>query len=224
MKNVSVVMVGAFVGVFLASASRAAHAAEAPPTSGPEAAVRLGLAIPAGSISDGTNLDSYAGSAVPVVLEGGYRIDPSLFVGLRFQYAFPQLKNPGGSCGGNTSCSGSDIQLGLEGVYRFLADQKFAPWVGLGLGYEWASGDYDAANVGGGATYRGFQGLVQGGGDVRVSSQLVLGPFLEVAFGRFDTADTRVHLLNSTTERTADIANTAVHTWISLGIRGAFGF
>jgi hypothetical protein len=228
MKNPSLAAVGVFVGVFVGLSAfaleRAAAAAESPPTSGPEAAVRLGLAIPAGSIANGTNLDTYAGSAVPLVLEGGYRVDPSLFLGVRFQYGFPQLKNPNGSCDGNVSCSGSVVQLGLEGVYRFLADQKFAPWLGLGFGYEWASADYDATNGGAGATYKGFQGLLQGGGDIRASSQLVLGPFVEVAFGRYDTAETRVRILNSETSRSADITDTAVHTWISLGVRGAFGF
>jgi hypothetical protein len=194
-----------------------------PPDHGVEAAVRLGLAIPAGSIQDGTSLDSYAGSAVPLVLEAGYRLDPSLFVGARLLYAFPQLKNPMGSCA-NVSCDGFDMGLGVEGVYRFLADQKFAPWAGAGIGYEWASEDINRANVGGGATYRGFEGLLQGGGDVRMSSQLVLGPYAEVAFGRFETTDGRARLGNTTTETTMDITNTAVHTWISFGIRGAFGF
>jgi hypothetical protein len=200
-------------------------AAEPPPADhGVEAAVRLGLAIPAGSIQDGTSLDSYAGSAVPLVLEAGWRIDPSLFVGARFLYAFPQLKNPMGSCNNGVTCDGFDMHLGVEGIYRFLADRTFAPWAGLGFGYEWASEDINRANIGGGGTFRGFEGLLQGGGDVRLSSQLVLGPYVEVALGRFETTDARGRIGNTSTETTMDIANTAVHTWISFGVRGAFGF
>jgi hypothetical protein len=116
------------------------------------------------------------------------------------------------------------MHLGVEGVYRFLAEQKFAPWAGLAIGYEWASEDIDRANLGGGATYRGFEGIVQAGGDVRMSSQLVLGPYAEIAFGRFETTDTRGRFGNTSTETTSDITNTAVHTWIAFGIRGAFGF
>jgi hypothetical protein len=217
-----------------------------PPDHGIEAAVRLGLAIPAGSPKawyENTTLDSYAGSAVPLVLEAGWRIDPSLFVGARFLYAFPQLKNPMGSCdNNNVSCDGYDMSLGVEGVYRFMADRKFAPWAGAGFGYEWLSKDINRLypvllatppmniNMGYGATYRGFEGLLQAGGDVRLSSQLVLGPFAEVTLGRFDTMDSRVRVGNTTTETTTDIKNGAaawridLHTWISFGIRGAFGF
>lgn len=221
MKIRAVIVIGSLGLAFSLGASAAEPL---PPDHGVEAAVRLGLAIPAGSIQDGTSLDSYAGSAVPLVLEAGWRIDPNLFVGARFLYAFPQLKNPNGSRGNGTSCDGFDTHLGVEGVYRFLADRTFAPWAGVGIGYEWASADYNRANIGAGATNRGFEGLVQGGGDVRLSSQLVLGPYAEVALGRFETQDVRGRLGNTSTDTTMDIANTAVHTWISFGVRGAFGF
>jgi hypothetical protein len=223
MKIPALIVVGS---LGLALSDRASAAEGPPPDHGVEVAVRLGLSVAAGSIQDGTSLDSYAGSAVPLVLEAGWRFDPSLFVGGRFMYAFPQLKNPNGSCNNNgTSCDGYDMHLGVEGVYRFLVEQKFAPWAGLGFGYERASYDISARpNFGGGATYTGFQALVQGGGDVRLNSQLVLGPFAELAFGRFESADTRTRIGNVTTDTSADIQNTAWHTWISFGIRGAFGF
>ncbi|HEY2730880.1 MAG TPA: hypothetical protein VGK52_13145 [Polyangia bacterium] len=212
--------IGVLHTALLAPAARAEGARER----GPELALRLGLALPAGSINDGTHLDSYASTAVPLIFEGGYRVDANLFLGARFQYAFPQLKNPNGSCSGNTSCSGSIVTLGVEGTYRFLPEQTFAPWLGLGFAYEWASAEYDAPNGGLGATNKGFQVLAQGGGDVRVSSQLVLGPFVEAAFGRYESRDGWLRLGNATTSSSADITNTAWHTWISFGVRGAFGF
>jgi hypothetical protein len=222
MKIHVVVIIGFLEGLLLAPTSAAA--AGSPRYSGPELALRLGVAIPTGSVSSGTSLDTYAATAVPLIVEGGYRVDPSLFFGARFEYAFPDLKNPNGSCSGNTSCSGSVVTLGAEGIYRFVPEQTFAPWLGVGFGYEWASADYDRPNAGAGVTNKGIQALVQGGGDVRVNAQLVLGPFIEAAFGRFDSADTRVRLGNTTTETSADIANTAWHTWVALGVRGAFGF
>jgi hypothetical protein len=219
MRRSSLLGIGFVMLTFVGAQARAAA-----PGSGPEVAMRFGIAIPAGSIRDGTSLDSYAGSELPLVFEGGYRIDSSLFVGARFQYAFPQLKNPNGTCSGITSCSGSDVQLGVEGLYRFLAEGSFAPWVGLGFGYEWAGADYDTGNGGLGGTYKGFEAIAQGGGDVRVSRQFVLGPFVEVAFGRFDTFEGRVRVGNRRTETSADITDTAVHAWIAFGVRGAFGF
>jgi Outer membrane protein beta-barrel domain len=210
----------------LAVAPGAARArTESPPDSGLELGLRLGLSLPFGSIDANNSLDRIAGSAVPLVVEAGYRATPNLFLGARFQYAFPQLKNPAGTCGGNTSCDGSDVVLGVEGIYRFLASQTFAPWVGLGVGYEWLSVDYSSnnVNVGAGATDRGIQPLAQIGGDVRVTPHLVLGPYLEAAFGRFNQQSVRTRLGNGTTETDSDIGDTAWHTWVTLGVRGAFG-
>ncbi len=218
MKLPSLVAVG-FVGLTLVAMPALAQRS---PDAGAELAVRTGIALPFGSIQSGTSLDSYASSAVPLVIEAGYRFDSSLFLGGRFQYAFPQLKNPNGGCGGNVSCTGSVVQVGLEGTYRFVPAETFAPWLGLGFGYEWAGADYDAPNIGAGATDRGFAALVQGGGDIRVTPQLVLGPFVEAWSGRFDSATSRVRLGNGTTESTADITNTAWHTWVTVGVRGAF--
>jgi hypothetical protein len=206
-----------------ASTARAQRSAE----SGPELALRTGLALPFGDVDGGADnhLDRYAGSAIPLVLEVGYRVDPTLFFGARFDYSFPQLKNPavGGNCD-NTSCDGSGVRLGLEGIYRFLPADRFAPWVGLGAGYEWMTADYFGPNGGAGATVRGFHGLIQAGGDVRVGPQLVLGPFVELSMGRFDSATTRVRIGNLTTETDDDITDTAWHSWLALGLRGAFGF
>jgi len=191
---------------------------------GPELALRTGLALPFGEVdgSGGNNLDGYLGSAIPIGVSGGVRIDRTIFFGARFQYAFPQMKNPNGSCQ-NVSCDGSGMQVGLEGSYRFMPDATFAPWVGLGGGYEWWRADYFTPNAGLGATVRGFQGFLHGGGDVHVGPQFVIGPFAEVSFGRFDHSTGRVRVGNTTNETPADISDTALHTWVTIGVRGAFG-
>jgi len=194
------------------------------PDRGAEVALRSGFALPFGETQQGTSLDQYAGSAIPFVVEAGFRANASLFFGGRFGYAFPQLKNPNGSCSGNTSCDGSVVTLGLEGIYRFMPYETFAPWAGLGFGYEWAGADYSTTNASAGGTNKGLQGLVQIGGDYRVSSQLVLGPFAELSFGRFDSAEGRLRLGNTSTSNEMDIANTAWHRWLTFGVRGAFGF
>ena len=191
---------------------------------GPEIALRTGIALPFGQVEGGNNtdLDRYASSAIPIVIEAGYRLDPALFFGVRFQYAFPQLKNPNGNCD-NVSCDGSGVQLGIEGIYRFLPASRFAPWAGLAAGYEWWTADYFTTNLGAGATVSGFQASLQAGGDVRVTPQLVVGPFIDVSFGRFDSSTDRVRIGNTTNTTERDIADTAMHTWVTIGVRGAFG-
>jgi hypothetical protein len=218
MKRTSLATIG-FIALTLASAAARAQGA---PDQGVEVAVRTGLALPFGSIQNGSNLDSYASSAVPIIIEGGYRLDSNLLFGARFQYGFPQLKNPNGGCSGNVSCDGSVVMLAAEAAYRFQPEATFAPWAGVGFGYEWASADFTAPNAGGGATNKGFLGLVQVGGDIHIAPKFVLGPFLEASFGRYDSADARVRIFNTVTESSGDITNTAWHTWVTLGARGAF--
>jgi hypothetical protein len=214
----------AFLMVVLPAALAAAQGAPVPDR-GAEVAVRTGLAIPFGSTAEGSDFDQYASSAIPLLVEAGFRVDSHLFLGGRFGYAFPNLKNPNNVCT-NASCDGSVITLGIEGIYRLMPEETFAPWLGVGLGYDWTSVDVTAqnANLGGSATYSGFQGILMAGGDYRVNQQLVLGPALEASFGRFDTVATETRLGGSTTSMEADITDTAWHTWITLGIRGAWGF
>ena len=56
---------------------------------GPELALRTGVALPFGQLDGGSgnNLDRYASSAIPLVVEAGYRVDPTLLFGARFGYA-----------------------------------------------------------------------------------------------------------------------------------------
>jgi hypothetical protein len=194
---------------------------------GPEVAARLGVALPTGDIQNGESLDAAVSNTIPIVLEGGYRVDPSLFFGVRFQYAFASFKHANGAlCTGNASCGGSDVALGIEGMYRFVADGRFAPWLGLAGDYEWLNEDVTAANfnAGGSASVRGFRGALQFGGDVRVTSRLVLGPFIEAQFGRYESGTGTVTVGNTTTTMDVDIRNTTWHEWVVIGARGAFGF
>jgi hypothetical protein len=118
------------------------------------------------------------------------------------------------------------ITVGAEAIYRFTPAAAFAPWVGVGLGYEWAAADITFSSVPQSAnsySYRGLQGLVQVGGDGRVGRQVVLGPFVEVALGRFDKAEEHTH--SADFDATIDLlATPAWHAWLSLGVRGAYGF
>lgn len=223
MKPMTTIAIGLVAFILLPVA---AHA-QGSPEAGLELALRTGVAVPFGDIQNNSSLDSYAKSAIPLVVEGGYRFDSNLFAGARFQYGFAQVKNPNGSCSNNNaSCGGSVVTLGLEGIYRLQPQAQFAPWLGVGAGYEWSSWDAESSVLNGaaGATMKGFVAMVQGGGDVRVTPQLVLGPFLEASFGRFDTVSTRLRLGNTLSESDSDINDTAWHMWVALGVRGAFGF
>jgi hypothetical protein len=222
MKTTSLIAIGFVVLAFGGASARAARS----PDSGAEVALRLGVALPFGEAASGSNLDSAVSNTVPFVLEGGYRVDSNLFFGLRAQYAFANFKKPNGPCVGNASCGGSDVTFGAEALYRINPGNTFAPWFGLGAGYEWLNENASAANVNlnGSLDLKGWQGFLQIGGDIRVTPKLVLGPFIETAFGRYDQVSTTASAGNGTLETNNDITNPTWHTWLTIGIRGAFGF
>jgi outer membrane autotransporter protein len=222
--NIRIAILAFLVVVFPAALASAQGAPV--PDRGAEVAVRTGLALPFGDTDANNSFDQYASSAIPLVVEAGIRVDSHLFVGGRFGYSFANVKNPGGLCDNGASCGGSVVTLGIEGIYRLMPEETFAPWLGLGLGYDWTAVDITAQNVnaGGSATYSGFQGILMAGGDYRVNQQLVLGPAVEASFGRFDTVATQTRFGNATTSMETDITDTAWHTWLTLGIRGAWGF
>jgi hypothetical protein len=67
----------------------------------------------------------------------------------------------------------------------------------------------------------GFHGLLMAGGDYRINEKLVIGPAIEWLFGRFGSVEARAPVLGNVTR---DVMNTAWHHWLTLGVRGAFGF
>jgi outer membrane protein W len=115
----------------------------------------------------------------------------------------------------------------LNALYRFMPEQRFAPFVGVGAGYEWYSAK-GTGNIGGftgstSTTVRGFEFLnLQGGADYRLSGNSVIGPFASFSLGRFDSYSTQVTTGTTTTSTNGDINNTAMHEWLLLGVRGAF--
>ena len=107
-----------------------------------------------------------------------------------------------------------------------MPGQTFAPWVGAGLLYEWTSVDVTTSvlgvNASSSTTVSGILPMLQAGGDIYVAPKFILGPFVEGAFGRYDNASNRTQAGNLVNETDGDITNTAWHTWVTLGVRGAF--
>src|SRR5262245_18068736 len=100
----------------LSTFSSAAALAQGAPDRGPEVALRTGLMLPFGdrvggppaNVTLNNSLDNYASKALPFVLEGGFRFNSNLFLGLRFQYSVPDLENV---CAGAVDCDGSVVTV-----------------------------------------------------------------------------------------------------------------
>jgi opacity protein-like surface antigen len=210
--TLSAALVMVMVGV------HAAHADEAPDPNRPGAdlSVRTGYALPFGKADgDAMAISSSISGAVPIVVEGGYRVNAQFTVGAMFQYGFAQTKN----CDSGASCSASSTHLALEGIFRPQIGSAFAPWLGLGTGYEWLSMSASAGGQSVSAGAHGFEFLIlQAGGDIQVAPQFNLGPFVMFSLGQYQTETADIY----GTSGSADIQNKALHEWLQFGIRGTF--
>jgi outer membrane protein W len=173
----------------------------------------LGFGIPLGKTTgDDTALEF--SNKFPIWLDLGYRITPSILVGLYGQYAPATLKCPTGFF-----CSGASVmRFGVQFLYGFAPDATFAPWAGLGVGYEIANATLTNAGVERKFDLKGVEFLnLQAGADYMVSKSVGIGPFLSFSLGRYSTGSFE---FEGRTE-SGGIGKKEFHEWLVLGVRGA---
>jgi opacity protein-like surface antigen len=212
---------------FIASAASAQPAPQANKNSGGELGLRLGYGLPFGELSDGNDLDGGVSGQIPVIIDLGYRFNPRVFAGLFLGYGFAQVNDNNNGCDVNTvSCSASVIRLGVNALYRFMPEQRFAPYLGAGLGYEWFRFRVSTSALGGinsDATLRGLELLnLQGGADYRLSGNTTIGPFASFSVGRYDKSSGQLAAGSGTVSGNGDVEDPSLHQWLILGVRGAF--
>lgn len=189
-------------------------------------ALRSTFAVPFGKYDDTTRedgsevllSDSYHGQ-VGFALELGVWVTPRFMLGVVGHYGIMALKTGDKACPGKVTCSEHETRFGLQGHYHFSPDAPIDPWLGFGLGYQ---------NIGYSWTYQGqtTEGNITGpeylnlqfGTSFAVSPAFALSPVLALSVGQFtkyssDTAGEHTE---------TDIEKTALHQWLSLGVRGAF--
>ncbi len=206
------------------SAPATALAQEPAPNDRPgvDLSVRTGFAIPFGK-ADGDAANSLSDEltgGIPIALEGAVRITPLISAGLLFQYVPLLFKDTAeDNCGNGVSCSGAAYHLGAEFLLHF-PQQGFAPWVGLGAGYEWLSLSASQAGVSATAGANGFEFLMlQAGFDVRLAPQFSLGGFAMLSFSQYGSES----VTYAGSDVSSDVTNTSVHEWLVFGVRGTVG-
>ena len=214
-------------------ATVAAPSARAETGSGLSLGLRAGYGVPLGSAGDGSSLNQLTAGAVPIQLDVGYRLDEHWLAGGYFGWGPARIASAAKrtlAAQGATDVGGHAVQrLGLQGIYTFLPEARFAPWAGLGLGYEWtryasarlntATGTADA-EIGMG----GFEAIVQVGGDYRLSRGFTIGPFATLSFGQFRNHVSDVDVKSGTVADpgTTSVSSKGIHEWLQLGVRGTF--
>lgn len=186
--------------------------------------IRTGYAIPGGDFAEGdvadgsTKMSDLVSGQVPLMVDIGAKVVPMLWVGGYFGFGFGgpagRLDDLCSADGG--SCFALGLRLGAEAQVHFIPAGEVNPWLGYGIGYESLSlsrsggSGSDSTVTLSGWEYAHFMGGV----DFRLSRVVGLGPVVDFSLGQFDEiSDEDVSL---------DIENTAMHTWITVGVRVVF--
>jgi hypothetical protein len=127
----------------------------------------------------------------------------------------------GGACADGASCSAQVVRAGAQVLWRFSRwSFGAAPWLGGGLGWEWASQRRERLGAASTTSWNGPELALQGGADWRLGERFGGGPFVLVGAGRYE----RVSVETPRDAGSADIADRSVHGWIQLGVRGSCDF
>jgi hypothetical protein len=185
--------------------------------------LRTGYALPMGDSTGGGNAalgDSISGM-VPIWIDAGYKLNPNMYIGADFQYgiAFVNTGKITACSQSGVSCSANDVMFGANFHYHFMPDQTIDPWAGIGVGYEILNFSESVMGQSAGVGLNGFQFLnLQVGGDFKAMPNLGVGPFLMFSLGQFSNCSTS----GPNAGGSCTINQTAMHEWLTFGIRGVY--
>lgn len=174
---------------------------------------RLGLGFPGGELERGVDVGDDISLSVPIMFQLGGAFAQNRFSVEGFLELSPMALSSDitdGCDAFNLDCSALGMRVGVLGSLRFAPQNRFTPWLGVGLAYETlteSTGDADW-------TYGGMNGELMGGLDFKLGRVFWLGPFLSLQLGKF-------------TDLSGDVSydpDAGTHTWIQLGARGRFDF
>lgn len=199
------------------------------------AGLRLGVGVPVGKAGEDPfgaerDLNDLTPWRVPVWVDLSYALSGALTIGA---YGQVGVGGVGDSCIGD--CDWNDIRVGAEAEWRFLPGAPVNPWLGVGLGWEWlsfrqlVSGDVPDG-MGGMVTatgrvaerFGGPEAMLHGGVDFQVEDALRIGPYASATVSQYVTDSFECTPANGLCPPDGSIDGSALHSWISVGLRGAY--
>ncbi len=177
---------------------------------------RTGYAFAMGEAGDGEDLADFIKGQIPFQFDIGYRVTPALTIGGYVSAAvgvvgddFEDVCDEDG-----VECGAALLRLGLQVDYRFIGGSA-TPWIGAGIGYEWARLRLDDYGSRAEVKRHGAELLnLQGGVEWKTGGPFSLGPFAMLSIARYSA----VEFDNDGEE----IDDKGVHQWLQLGVRGRF--
>jgi hypothetical protein len=219
--------IGLACGVLFAASAAFAQAPAGKPD-GLALGIRTGYALPIGTIgaTPGTSsqdLTAAVRGVLPIWLDAGYRVSPNFYLGGFFQYGFG-IASKDGPCS-VISCSAHDLQFGANVHYHIQPAGSFDPWVGVGVGYEILQFSESVLRGEGGTddfsrSFKGFEFItLQAGGDFKATPDFAVGPFANFSLGQFSSYSAS---LAGSPSPSGDLAETGIHEWLTIGVRGQY--
>ncbi|MGE0326112.1 MAG: outer membrane beta-barrel protein [Polyangiaceae bacterium] len=178
--------------------------------------LRVGYGIPMGDAAEDSKLSDTVSSALPALqLDAGYFVTPEIMVGAYFGYAILNLSDDG--CPSGADCSANQLRYGIQAQYHLSRGESVDPWFGLGFGFEDVSTKVEAGGISADGGLSGLEFIsLNGGADFEVADGIGVGPYVSFALGQYSKAEAG--------GQSADIEKTAMHQWLTLGVKGTFGF
>ena len=219
--KIGAIWVGCVVGLGYVGSARAQTPAE---HTGFQLALRTGLAIPFGEADKGESMSDITSVQVPLIVDIGGKPIPELFLGGYFGFGFGGAAGRlGDACSASgASCLSVSLRLGVEAQYHILPSAGVNPWIGYGIGYESVaismSDNGESASISSaGLEFAHFMGGV----DVRMTRVFGIGPFVDVALGKYSSVSSDSSNRSSVTVD-IDSSRRTTHGWVILGARMVF--
>lgn len=191
-----------------------------PPHTGFQVAARAGVAIPLGDAAKDMPLSDGLGAQFAAIVDIGGKVIPQIFIGA-------YLGANVGAVGSQTSkdcdqvqasgCLGLTYRIGVQLQYHIIPDGKVDPWIGYGIGYEATRVTGSSSGTTFSTTLVGPEyGHILAGVDFRLTKIFGIGPFVDFSFGKY------TNVSSQPSGRSADITDTAMHEWLTIGAKFLF--
>lgn len=188
--------------------------------SGLSLGLRTGYGMAMGDAAKDAKMSDGVKGQIPIWLDVGYKLNPSIYVGGYFSYGIGMLNKEKTGCDqSGVSCSASDMRFGVDAHYHIMPEASFDPWVGLGVGYEIAGYKASAGGAEAKSSYKGLEYVnIQAGGDYKVAPNFGIGPFVTFSMGQYSS----YKVTTPAGELSGDIPEKGMHQWLMIGIRGVY--
>lgn len=199
------------------------------------AGLRLGLGVPVGKAGEDLlgaerDLNDLTPWRAPVWVDVGYAVSGAATIGAYAQIGAGAV---GDSCQGD--CDWSDVRAGVQAEWRFVPGAAVNPWLGVGVGWEWLSfrqliraevpdgmGGTEPASGRVSERFGGPEAMLQGGVDFQVEDALRIGPYASATLSQYLTDSFECTPATDLCPAGSSIEGSAFHSWIGVGLRGAY--